>query len=102
MLARLAELDVRPALERELQVDASRREINQRARVIEREVVVPLLAKLLELLRVLILFLAIDPARSEHVDVVESRLHAVLVLQAERHDVELQRTDRSENQIVVT
>ena len=62
----------------ELQIDARRREIHQRAAVIDREVVVRLGAELLELA----LIAACDPARGVTRSRVEHALHAVFVLRA--------------------
>src|SRR5512135_1031514 len=59
VFARFAEREIRPALECQLQVDAGRGQVHQRTRVVEREVVVGLVAELLQLLRVG----TVDPAR---------------------------------------
>src|SRR5579863_3084833 len=96
-LPRLAERDVRPALERELEIHAAWRKINQRAAVIDREIVIRLGAKLLKLLFVL----AADPTRGVHVHGVKHTLHAVLVLEPERDHLELQLADRAQYQVVV-
>src|SRR6185437_14612161 len=97
MLARLPKNDTRPALERQLQVHARRGEIDQSATVIDGEVLVRTLLELRELGGIT----PRDPARCMHRDGVEDALHAVLVLEAKRDHLELQRTDGSENQIVV-
>ncbi len=44
---------------------------------------------------------AIDPARGVHADILEHALHAVFVLQAKCNDLELQLSDRPEDQLVV-
>src|SRR5690606_23083064 len=97
MFAGFSKIQIRPALERELQVHARGRQVDQGAGMIHREILIRLAAKLLELLRVL----SIYPARREYIHVVEGRLHAVLVLQPNRDDVELQLTDRSQDQFVI-
>src|SRR5438128_8171056 len=80
VLAGLAKSDRRPALDRELEVDARGREVDEVARVVEREVVVAARAKLGELA----LVRRRDPARGRNPDRLEHALHAVLVLQAKR------------------
>src|SRR5690606_37505062 len=90
-------IEIRPTLERQRQVHARRRKIDERTGMIEREVLVGFGPKLFELLRVL----AVHPPRREDVDVVERRLDAVLILQTERDDVELQLSDRAQDQVVI-
>src|SRR3984885_15312979 len=97
VLADLAEHDARPALLRQLQVDARGRQIHQCAGVIDREGVMGASAKLGELERIRALY----PARGMPRHRLEHALHPVLVLQPERHHLELQRTDRAENHLVV-
>ena len=59
--------------------------------------VVRLHAKFLELARVV----RADPARGMDIDRVKHALHAVFILQAKRHDLELQRADGAQNELVV-
>src|SRR6185437_8879959 len=67
VLSRLPKGDVRPALERQLQIHPRRREVDERPRMIHRQVLVRPAAKLLQLLRIR----AVDPARGMHVDRLE-------------------------------
>src|ERR1700733_4390701 len=96
-LPRLAEDDIRPPLQRKLEIHASRGKINQRAAVIDREIVIRLDAEFLNLP----LVTAADPARRVDVHRVEHALHAVLVLEAERYHFELQLTYGTQYQVVV-
>src|SRR5688572_29384611 len=75
MLARGVEADLRPALQRELQVDAARRHVYERAAVVERQVGFGLVAEFGLDLGVG----GIDPARGEDLDRLELAVHAVLV-----------------------
>src|SRR6185295_19114279 len=88
-LARRAEGDLRPALDGEVEVHARRRQVHQRAGVIQREVVVRLGAEFIEML----LVRAVHPARGVHVHGVEHAGDRVFVLQPECHHFELQLTD---------
>ena len=65
--------------------------------MVERKAVVGALAELLEHLRLR----AADPARREDIDRLEGAGDAVLVGEPERDDVELQRPDGAEDQVVV-
>src|SRR3569833_343262 len=97
VLARLVERDVRPTLLRQLQVHPRRRQVNQRATVIQRKVIVRLGPKLLE-------FLPIggsNPTRRVHIDVIKHTLHAVLVLQPERHNLKLQLPHGPQDHVIV-
>src|SRR4029453_1395622 len=72
VLARLAENEVRPALDREPEVDPARREVDQLARMVHGEVLVRAVAELLEL----VLVAARDPARGHDVDRLQRAGHA--------------------------
>mgnify|MGYP006170205987 CR=1 FL=1 len=90
------EAHVRRAFLRQLQVDPRRRQVDQLAGGVQRQVHRVLVAELLQLLRVV----AADPARRGHADVLERRIHAVLVLQPVGHHVELQHAHGAENEVV--
>src|SRR5690606_30332922 len=96
VLARGQELDRGRALLCQLQVDPGRREVDQFAGRIDREVLRVLLAELLELAFVV----AADPARGGDLYRLEHRLDPVFVLQPVRGHVELQRADRAQHQVV--
>src|SRR5437764_10621346 len=74
VLARLAERDVGPAFQGELEIHARGREAYQCAAVIERQVIVHPAAELLQLARIR----ALDPARGVDGDGLENALHAGL------------------------
>src|SRR5688572_29781033 len=97
MLARIGEADVRVALLRHLQVHGARSEIDQVAEVVAREARVVLVLEFLELLDVL----RADPAGAMDRRRLERGLDAVLVLQAELRNLELQLADRAEDDVVV-
>src|SRR5581483_1643097 len=97
MLPSLAKRNVRPPLQCELQIDPSRRQINQRPRMIHRQVVMRPSPKLLQLLPIR----RIDPPRRMYVHRLEHTLHPILILQPERHHLELQLTDRAQDEIIV-
>src|SRR3977135_4750816 len=82
VLARLAENDAGPALERQLEIHARGREVHQCSAVIEGQMLVRPAAELLQLARVR----ALDPARGVDGDGFENALHAVLLRQEERSD----------------
>ena len=65
--------------------------------MIQREVVLRFLFEVAQHL----LIVALNPARRRHVDRFKLALDVVLLAQAMRDHVELQRPDRAENQIVV-
>ena len=79
-----------------MQVDPRRRQVDQLAGGVQRQVHRVLVAELLQLLRVV----AADPARSSDADVLERGIHAVFVLQPVGHHVELQHAHRAEDQVV--
>src|SRR5205807_4019701 len=74
VFARLAERNVGPAFQGELEIHARGRQIHQRAAVIERQVLVRPAAELLHPARIR----ALDPARGVDGDGIEDALHAVL------------------------
>src|SRR3974390_2591596 len=90
VLARFPEAHRRPALHRQLEVDARRREVDELVRMVEGEVLVTALAELGELPGIG----TVDPAGDRDRDALEHALHPVLVLQPERDHLELQRADR--------
>src|SRR3974377_1303623 len=96
VFARLPEVHRRPALDRQAEVDARRREVDELARMVEGEVLVAALAELGELPRIG----AVDPAGGRDRDALEYALHAVLVLQPHRAPLELQRADGAEERVV--
>src|SRR5882672_12390536 len=88
----------RKALERQLQIDARGRQIDQRAAVIARQIVVSLQLELLQFA-----FLpGADPTRRVHADGLEDALDSVLVGQSEGHHLELQRPDRAQDQFRIS
>src|ERR1700676_4631099 len=97
ILAGLEEFDLRPAFLGQAEIDPRRREVHQFTRVIDGEIVIGLFSKLAEPL----LIADAHPSRRGHIDRLEYALHAVFVLQAKGHDLELQLADGAENQIVV-
>src|SRR3970040_2168799 len=96
VLAGCQELDARPSLLGERQADHRRREKHELPRMIFGEIAAQLSLELVELLRVG----APYPTRSNDVDGFEHALDAVLVLQTERSDVELQRTHGADDELV--
>src|SRR5690606_34082399 len=86
VFARGAEFDVRPALDRQLQVDPRGREVDEFAGGVDAEVGRVLLAEFVELA----FAGAVHPARGHHAHGFEDRVHAVFGLQAVGGDVELQ------------
>src|SRR5690606_27269303 len=97
VLPRLQELHLRPALLGEPEADGRRREVDELARVIACDVGCELLRELLELT----LLGRPQPARGDDVYRLERALDAVLAFQPEGRDVELERADGTEDQIVV-
>src|SRR3546814_19948207 len=72
------------------------RQVDQLPVMIMREARVVLVAKFLELFRVI----DFDPARSVNLHRLEHRLDLVLVTQAVLHHIELQHTDGAEDDVV--
>jgi hypothetical protein len=97
LLARFAENDTGPTLDRELEIDPRWSKIYERSAVIYREVIVGFLAELLELLGII----ALDPAGRLNADRLECTLDGVFVLQPESHHLELQLTNGAEDLIVI-
>src|SRR5690606_985191 len=97
VLPSLAKDDLRPTLLREAPAHGRRREVDELTRMVAGDVDRKLLRELLELA-----FLrGLQPPGSDDVDRLERALDAVLAPQPEGRDVELQRADRAQNQIVV-
>ena len=92
MFPRSGKPHIRCPLDRQLQIHARRRQINQLAGGIERKIECVLLPKLLQLLRIR----TMHPARGGDGDRFEDRVHTVFVFQAIGDDVELQRADCAE------
>ncbi len=66
--------------------------------MIDRQVIVRLATKVLHQL----LVVDLDPAGSGYIDGLELTIDTIFILQTMRDDVELQRADRAEYQIVVS
>src|SRR5689334_9036033 len=94
-LARREELELRPALLCELEGDVRRREIDELAGMIARDVRRELLRELVDE-RVL----APDPASGRYGHGLEHALDPVFVAEPVRGDLELERTDRAQDQVV--
>jgi len=92
-----AEADVGPALFGELQVDAGGGDVSEIAGAIDGQVVEGLLLEILQHLRIV----TFDPAGGGDVDRFKGAVDLVLILEAVGHHVELQDTNRAEDQIVV-
>ncbi|KAG1441278.1 hypothetical protein G6F57_018752 [Rhizopus arrhizus] len=90
------EAHIRRTFLRQLQVDPGRRQVDQVAGRVQRQVQRVLLAELFQLL----LVAAVDPTRGGHADRLEGGFHAVLVLQAIGGHVELQHAHRTQDQVV--
>ena len=98
ILASLPELHVRPALLGQVEIDLAGRDVDETVPVIERQVVMRLLAKILEH----IVIFGLHPACRRDIDRLELALDLVLVLETVRHNVELQGPDGAEDKVVVT
>src|SRR5210317_2177003 len=96
VLPGLAEDDIWPALLSQVEVYTCRSNVDQTATVIQREVVVRLALKITEHLRIT----AFHPARGRDVNGFEQAFDLVFVAQPVCDDVELQRPDGAENQII--
>lgn len=96
VLASLAELDVRVTFLSQAQVDHGRRDIGEVVTAIEGQVDLVLALELLELLGVG----PFHPAGGGDVDRLVQGLDVVLALEARDHHVELQHTDRTDDEIV--
>ena len=97
MLASFEETNAGPTLQRQLEIDPCGCEIYECTGMIHGEILIGLGLELLELLRIR----AADPSGGMDVDVLERALHTVFVLQAKRHDFELQLADRTKDQVIV-
>ncbi len=97
MLPRFAEPDVGPAFLGQIQVDPRRSNVDKLLAMIESEVVTGLFLELGEHL----LIVAPDPACRSNVDILELAFDLVLVTQPVRDDIELQRPDGAENQVII-
>src|SRR3569623_3659023 len=86
VFARRDEVDPRPALHGQVEIDARRREIGEVPGIVQGESVVGLAAELLEALRIV----ANHPTRGCDRHRLEQALHAVFVLQPLRDHVEMQ------------
>src|SRR5690606_7239986 len=96
MLARLEKLDLRPALARQAQAHRRRREIHELAGMILGESRCETLLECRGLPRIG----RAHPSRGHDVHAFERAIDAVLVAEPERRDVELERTDGPEDQLV--
>src|SRR5690606_15603446 len=94
-LAGFPETAVRPALPGQVEVDPARCDVHEAVHVIEGEIVVGLAPELLELAGIV----ALDPACRRDVHGFELAVDVVLVTQAMRDHVELQRPDGTEDEI---
>ena len=96
VLPRLAELHIRPPLLRQLQVGSARRQIREIPAAVDRKVLAIAVAKLLKLARILRRYLT----RGVHVRILVQTVGAVLVAQTISHQIELQRTHGSHNELI--
>src|SRR5690606_2729771 len=97
MFAGSAEPDIRPALFYQAEIDAGRSQVGEVAAAVDGEVLVGLVLELLEFL----LVAAFDPARRPDVDRLVGALDLVFLLETAGDHVELQHTDRAEDDVVV-
>ena len=97
MLSRLAEHDVRPTLRGQIEVHPGRCNVHELIAVIPGQVVMGFLLEV----RKHLLIVADNPARRRDVDGFELAFNLVLILEPMRDDIELQRTDGTENQVVI-
>ena len=98
MLSRLAEHDVRPTLFGKAQIDFGWRDVDELVTMVEREVVVRLAFKIGQHF----LVITLDPAGCRHVNRFELALDLVFITQAMRDNLELQRPDGTENEVVIS
>src|SRR6185437_1486089 len=97
VLSGFPERDVRPPLQRQLQIDPGRSQKNQRPRMIHSEMIMRPPPKLLQPLPIA----RNHPPRRVHIHRLEHALHSILILQAERHHLELQLPHRSQDEVIV-
>ena len=98
MFSRLAEHDIRPTFFSKTQIDSGWRDVDKLVTMIEREVVVRLAFKLSQHL----LIITLDPTCCRYVYRVELAFDFVFIAQAMRDHLELQRSDGTENEVVIS
>lgn len=89
--------DIGPAFLGQVQVDPGGRNVDKLPGMVESQVVVRLFLEFSELFFIV----AFDPARRSNVDGFELAFDLVLITQSCRNDIELQRPDGPEYQVIV-
>jgi hypothetical protein len=98
MFSRFAKRDVRPTFFGKAQIDPGWRDVNKLVTMIEREVVMRFAFKFGQRF----LIVTLDPACCRHVYRFELALNLVLITQAMCNNLELQRPDGTENEVVIS